>query len=418
MASAGNEIPPGLTNQRVLIIVENLPVPFDRRVWLEALALRDAGCTVSVICPKMKCFTRTFEILEGIRIYRHPLPCEGSHRAMGFLMEYLSALFFELVLSLWIYVRHGFDIIHACNPPDTIFIIGMLFKPFGVKFLFDQHDINPELYIAKYGRKDFYYKALLFLERTTYRIADVVISTNESYKAIALERGNKNPNDVFIVRSAPDTSQFHPVRPDPALKNDREHLVAYLGVMGKQEGVDLLLESIRHIVFDRKRTDTAFLIIGGGPELDNLQILAKRLFLDNHVTFTGRIPDSELLTCLSTADVCVNPDRVNEMNDKSTMNKIMEYMAVRKPIVQFDMTEGRYSAGDASVYAKPNDPVDFAEHIIKLLDDPEARARMGAFGLARLQNHLDWKFSRQALWTAYSHLVEADASFAPTEKPV
>ncbi len=416
MASAGKPIPPGLVGKRVLIVVENLPVPFDRRVWLEALALRDAGCRVTIICPKMKNYPRSFEELKGIHIYRHPLPCEASDGALGFLLEYFFALCFELSLAIWIYLRYGFDIIHACNPPDTIFIIGLLFKPFGVKFLFDQHDINPDLYIAKYGREDFYYNLLLFLEMMTYRTADVVISTNQSYRALALNRGGKNPDDIFIVRSAPDTARFHAVTPDPALKNGRTFLVAYLGVMGKQEGIDLLLESIRHIVQDQNRQDVSFILIGGGPEHASLQSLSSSLGLDSHVTFTGRIPDTDLLTCLSTADVCVNPDRVNEMNDKSTMNKIMEYMAVGKPIVQYNLTEGRYSAGDASLYAKPNDPLDFAELLVSLLDDPERRAQMGAAGLTRLQTHLDWSFSREVLWKAYAHLIDGHAPKSHSEK--
>lgn len=390
--------------RRVLIIVENLPVPFDRRVWLEANALRDAGYKVTVICPRMKNFTIPYEILDGIEIYRHPLPLEGDSGALGFLLEYSIAFFWELVLAWKVFLREGFDILHACNPPDNIFLIALTFRPFGVRFVFDQHDINPELYIAKYGKKGPLYWLLRTFERLSFAAADLVISTNESYRRIALERGKKNPALVHVVRSAPDTTKFRPVPPDPALKEGRSYLVAYVGVMGKQEGIDLLLEAARIIVQEHGRRDILFVLIGSGPEHPHMVRLAERLGLQSHVRFTGRIPDADLLRYLSTADVCVNPDRVNEMNDKSTMNKIMEYMAVGKPIVQFDMTEGRFSAGEASLYARPNDPRDFAEKILELLADPHKRQRMGEFGRKRMENELDWRFSREALVRAYRTL--------------
>lgn len=405
MASAGEPVGPHPGKlHNVLIIVENLPLPFDRRVWLESCALRDAGYNVFVICPKMKGFTRTYERIENVHIYRHPLPYEAAHGALGFLIEYSTALLFEFIFALWIGLRHRFHIIHACNPPDTIFIIGRFFKLFRVKFLFDQHDINPELYIAKYDRTDFFYKLLLQLEKLTFSTADIVISTNESYKQIALTRGGKKPEDVFIVRSAPDISKFKPVAPNPALKKNRSFLVTYLGVMGKQEGLDLLLRSIHYIIYALERTDITFCLIGDGPEYDNLNTMAINLKINSHIVFTGRIPDAELLEWLSTSDVCVNPDRVNAMNDKSTMNKILEYMAIGKPIVQYDTTEGRYSAGEASLYADPNDYVDFADKIITLIDDPNRRQQMGEFGKTRLEQKLDWSFSRTALLEAYSHL--------------
>jgi glycosyltransferase involved in cell wall biosynthesis len=393
--------------RRVLIIVENLPVPFDRRVWLEATALRDAGYEVTVICPRMKNYTTPHEVLDGIEIYRHPLPLEGDSGALGFLVEYSIAFFWELVLAWRVFLRRGFDILHACNPPDNIFLVALTFRPFGVRFVFDQHDINPELYIAKYGRKGALYHVLAALERMTFATAHLVISTNESYRRIALERGHKPPARVHIVRSAPDITKFRPVEPDPALKEGRPYLVAYVGVMGKQEGIDLLLEAVRIIVHEKGRRDILFALIGSGPEHPHMERYARDLGVQEAVRFTGRIPDADLLRYLSTADVCVNPDRVNEMNDKSTMNKIMEYMAVGKPIVQFDMTEGRFSAGEASLYARPNDPRDFAEKIIELLDDPQRRARMGALGRQRMENELDWRFSREALLRAYATLDDA-----------
>jgi len=407
MASAGKIA----KRRRVLIVVENLPVPFDRRVWQEALALREADYTVRIICPAMKGYTRFRESLDGIEIYRHPLPFEARSGALGFLVEYSFALVFQLFLTLGIYIRHGFDAIHACNPPDTIFLLARLLKPLRVKFLFDQHDINPELYLAKYDRQDFFYRLLLWLEHQTYRTADVVISTNESYRSIALARGNKLDDDVFIVRSAPDTARFHPVSADDSLRRGRRYLVAYLGVMGRQEGLDLLLDSIRIIVHERDRTDISFLLIGSGPEIATVIALSSKLKLDDYVTFTGRIPDHEVLTALSTADVCVNPDRFNAMNDKSTMNKILEYMAVGKPIVQFDLKEGRYSADNAALYARPDDTADFADKILTLLANQELRATMGNFGLSRLKNQLSWSNSKVNLLRAYDKLFGvADSS--------
>ncbi len=390
--------------RRVLIIVENLPVPFDRRVWLEATALRDAGYEVTVICPKMKNYTASHEVLEGIEVFRHPLPLEGDSGAFGFLVEYSIAFFWELVLAWRVFLTKGFDILHACNPPDNIFLIALTFRPFGVKFVFDQHDINPELYIAKYGKKGPLYYVLCALERLTFATAHLVISTNQSYRQIALTRGRKHPDRVHIVRSAPDITKFRPVEPDPALKEGRPYMVSYVGVMGKQEGIDLLLDAVRIIVLEKGRTDILFVLIGSGPEHPHMERYARAIGVADHVRFTGRIPDADLLRYLSTADVCVNPDRVNEMNDKSTMNKIMEYMAVGKPIVQFEMTEGRFSAQEASLYARPNDPRDFAEKILELLADPERRAQMGAYGRQRMERELDWRFSREALVKAYQSL--------------
>jgi glycosyltransferase involved in cell wall biosynthesis len=383
--------------------VENLPVPFDRRVWLEACALRDAGYEVTVICPRMKGFTTPYEVLDGITVHRHPLPIEGSG-AVGFLLEYSIAWFWEFVLAWKVFLTRGFGIIHACNPPDNIFLIALTLRLFGVRFVFDQHDINPELWIAKYGRKDFFYWLLLAFERMTYATAHLVISTNESYRRIALERGRKSPDKVHVVRSAPDCDRFRPVAPNPQLREGATHLLAYVGVMGKQEGIDLLIEAMQILVRDMGREGVVLKLAGSGPERAALEAMANERGLAKNIQFLGRISDADLLTLLSTADVCVNPDRVNEMNDKSTMNKIMEYMAVGKPIVQFEMTEGRVSAGDASLYARANDPRDLAEKIAQLLDDPELRERMGQIGRERMEKVLDWKFSREALLRAYATL--------------
>ncbi len=390
--------------RRVLIIVENLPLPFDRRVWQESKTLVAAGYQVSVVCPKGKGYEKSYEVIDDVHIYRHPLPLEAEG-AVGYALEYASALFWEFMLSLRVLFTRGFDAIHACNPPDTIFIIGLFYKLFGKRYLFDHHDINPELYDAKFGRRDFFYKVICWLERMTFKTADVSIATNESYRRIAIERGGMAPDKVFVVRSGPDLSRLKVLPPAPELKRGRQYLVGYVGVMGKQEGIDILLNAVRYIVHDKKRTDIYFGLVGGGTSLDAMKQMAQELGVADYVTFTGRVPDDDLLAMLNTADICVNPDVANEMNDKSTMNKIMEYMALGKPIVQFDLTEGRYSAQEASLYAKHNDHQDFAEKIIGLLDDPEARQRMGQIGQKRVRDELAWEHEVPRLLAAYDALL-------------
>lgn len=395
--------------RRVLFIVENLPSPFDRRVWQEATTLRDAQYEVSIICPTGKGYEQKFEVVEGIHIYRHNLPIEAEG-AIGYALEYSAALFWEFTLAWKVLFKRGFDAIHACNPPDLIFLVGGFFKLFlGKKFLFDHHDINPELYEAKFGRRDFFYKLMVLMERWTFKTASVSIATNESYKKIALERGGMRPENVFVVRSGPKLDRLRILPPVDALKKGRKYLVGYVGVMGKQEGIDYLLQAAAHIVHKLGRTDVHFGLVGGGTSLEEMQAYARDLGVADYVTFTGRVPDQQLLEMLNTADVCVNPDVANEMNDKSTMNKIMEYMALGKPIVQFDLAEGRFSAQDASVYAKNNDAVDMAQRIVELLDDPDRRQRMGEFGRHRVVNELEWKYEVPKLLAAYDKLFGGGA---------
>ena len=392
-----------MSPRRVLIIVENLPVPFDRRVWQEATTLRDAGYEVSVICPKGEGAQKSFELIDAIHVYRHPLPLEASE-ALGYAVEYASAITFEFLLAWRVFLSRGFDAIHACNPPDLIFLVGGFFKLFGKRFLFDQHDVNPELFEAKFGRRGPLHRLMLLLERMTFRLADVSIATNESFRAIALERGRMSPDRVFVVRSGPDLTRIKKVPADPSLKRGRTYVVGYVGVMGNQDGLDLLMDAVRHIVHARGRHDVQFVLVGSGSELSTLKSLAVKLDVAEYVTFTGRLWGSDLLTVLCTADVCVNPDRVNAMNDKSTTNKIMEYMALGKPSVQFDMTEGRFSAQEASVYARANDTVDFADKILELLADPERRKRMGEFGERRIHEALQWDCEAPKLLAAYEKL--------------
>ncbi len=404
--------------RRVLIIVENLPVPFDRRVWQEACTLRDAGYGVSVICPADKGFESRYELRQGIHIYRHRLPFEARGK-LGYLVEYSSALFWQFVLAWKVLLTRGFDVVHACNPPDTIFLIGLFFKIFRKRFVFDHHDIGPELYVAKFGKKGLFYRILLALERWTFKTADISIATNESYREIAITRGRMEPDRVFIVRSGPDLERMRIVAAKPELRKGRRYLVGYVGTMGRQEGIDYLLRAVQHIVFDIHRDDIHFGLVGGGPEVESLKDYAAQLGVSDYVTFTGRIPDAEMLDMINTADVCVNPDAFSEMNDKSTMNKIMEYMALGKPIVQFDLTEGRFTAREASLYAKRNDAVDLAEKIVQLVDDPDARRRMGKFGRDRVEKELQWKYEAPKLLAAYARVwprePRAGAGVSPDE---
>jgi glycosyltransferase involved in cell wall biosynthesis len=387
--------------RRVLIIVENLPVPFDRRVWQEATTLQQHGYQVSIICPKGKGYEQSYEFLQGVHIYRHTLPPEGEG-AVGYAREYSAALFWEWWLAMRVWRERGFDVIHGCNPPDTIFLIAWFFRLFGKRYIFDHHDINPELFEAKFGhRRGLLYRGICLLEKLTFRTATVSIATNESYKRIAIERGGMSPGRVFVVRSGPNLERVQLVPPQCQLKRGRRILVGYVGVMGKQEGIDLLLESVRHIVHDLKRTDIHFGLVGGGTSLESMRQLAQDLGVADYVTFTGRAPDAEMFAMLSTADLCVNPDLPNEMNDKSTMNKIMEYMALGKPIVQFDLTEGRFSAGEASLYARNHDTEDFARKILQLADAPEVRERMGMIGRERIDQHFEWRHEVPKLLAAY-----------------
>ena len=392
-----------LAGRRVLIIVENLPLPFDRRVWHECRTLTAAGAKVSVICPVGKGYEARHEVIDGVDIYRHALPLDAKG-ALGYLLEYSAALFHEARLCLKVAWTHGFDTIQACNPPDLMFLIALPFKLFGKRFIFDHHDINPELFEAKFNKRGTLWKLMVLLERLTFRSADVVISTNESYRSIALTRGGVRSEDVFVVRSGPDLNRLVVSQPDPKWKNGRHNMVGYVGVMGDQEGIDLLLEAVRIVIRDHQR-DVQFVLVGGGPALAGLKDMARALGIEDHVTFTGRAPDDVLFSALSSADICVNPDRVNPMNDKSTMNKILEYMAFSKPIVQFEVTEGRYSADRASLYAKANDPRDFADKIVELLDDPARCREMGEFGRRRVETELSWDHQVDTLVAAYTRVA-------------
>lgn len=395
----------GSPGKKVLIIVENLPLPFDRRVWMEANTLTQDGYQVSIICPKGKGYDKAYECINGIHIYRHNLPPEHSS-ALGYIREYLSALFHEFRLAVKVKRTHGFGIIQICNPPDVLFLVTLWFKLlYNVKVIFDHHDLNPELYESKFHKRGFFYQALKIAERLTFKTADLVISTNESYKEVAIKRGKKEPSKIHVVRSGPDLEKFKKVSENADYKKGKKYLVGYLGVMGEFDGVDYLINAVDKIVNEKNVRDIQFCLIGSGPCFDDLNKMVDNLHLNEYVDFTGRVSDEELIARLSSCDVCVNPDPVNPLNDKSTMNKILEYMALSKPIVQFDVLEGRRSALEASWYAKPDDVNDFANKIVDLcFADDSVKSKMGEFGYNRMKNELEWKYQREKLLDAYSSL--------------
>ncbi|MEU0462473.1 glycosyltransferase family 4 protein [Amycolatopsis sp. NPDC006131] len=385
---------------KALILVENLSVPFDRRVWQESTTLRDAGWEVHVICPQgTKRDTEPEAVIDGVRIHRYPLKAATGGPA-GYLQEYGSALWHTFRLARKI---GPVDVVHACNPPDLLFLVARMLKRRGAKFVFDQHDLVPELYLSRFDRgKDLLYRGVCALERATYRAADVVIATNESYRDVALTRGGKRPEDVFVVRSAPVVDRFRQVPPEPELKRGKPNMLCYLGVMGPQDGVDYALRALAKLRDDLGRTDWHAVFVGSGDAFDAMVALSKDLRLDDQVEFTGRIPDADLVRYLSTADVCLAPDPLNPLNDVSTMNKIMEYMAMSRPIVSFDLREARVSAGEAAVYAPANDELEFAKLTARLMDDPAERKRMGELGAARVAGPLSWANSAKALLAAYA----------------
>ena len=388
----------------ICILIENLTVPVDRRMWQEARTLAEAGYRVSVVCPKGRGFEQPYEVREGIEIYRYGL-WEASG-ALGYFLEYAIALVAQFRLALKAYRRTRFRIVHAANPPDTMFLVALLFRLVGVRFIFDHHDLNPELYEAKFGRRGLFYHLVCLAEWLTYRTATVSIATNESYREVALTRGGKQPDSAFVVRSCPDLEKIRIGQPTPELKNGRPLLVVYVGVMAPQDGLDLLLESIRFIVHDEGRDDVSFVLIGRGPETPALEAWAREKGIDSFVKFTGRVPDAEMWAYLSTADFGVAPDPKNAMNDKSTMNKILEYMAFGLPVVLYDLTEGRRSADDAALYARPNDPKDFARQMLTLLDSEELRQRLGARARKRIEESLNWDIEKQELLKAYERALD------------
>jgi glycosyltransferase involved in cell wall biosynthesis len=393
--------------KRILIIVENLPVPHDKRVWQEANSLKNAGYDVFIISPKGKNSYQWKEIINGIIIYRHPMPLE-ARGASGYLIEYPVALFFETILTFYVFLKHGFDVIHACNPPDLIFIIAIFFKLiFKKKFVFDHHDVNPEIWLAKGGKKNFVYKILMLLEKLSFMTADMSLAVNSPCRSIAIERDNMDPAKIFTVRNAPlknTLDRVFQIHKDSIEDKKFKCIIGYLGVMGKQDDVDNLIYITEIIIKEFAQKDILFKIMGDGPELGNIIELTAKLGLNNNVVFTGWVSGDDYCYHLNSCDICVNADTVNHYNVICSPNKIFEFMSFKKPIVQFDMHEARYMAMDAALYAVPGNNRDFAEKIIELADNPEKRKIMGEYAYQRFTANFTWENSEKELIKAYNYL--------------
>lgn len=392
------------SNRHVLIVVENLPVPLDRRVWLEATTLKQTGYDVSVICPMGRGWNAPYEVIDGVHIYRHTQPPEAHSGAVAYAREYGYAIrhWFRLARVVW--RRRPFEVIQGCNPPDLIFLLALWYRIWGVAYMFDHHDVCPELFEAKFGKKGLLYKIMLIWERMTFATASVSMATNGSFQNIAVRRGRMDPKDVFVVRSAPRIENFIPGPGNVEMRKGAATVMGYVGVIGQQEGMDLLVLAADNLIRKQGKTDVHFLIVGFGPLLEEVQRDVAAHDLDAYFTFTGALYGDDLLAVLNVIDIGVSPDPKNAMNDISTMNKVMEYMTLEKPLVQFDLTEGRVSAGEAGLYARANDPVDFAKKISVLIDDPKARLRMGAMGRKRVLTDLSWTHTEPQLLAAYDRI--------------
>jgi len=391
--------------KKVLMLVENVPAPADRRVWPEAITLRDHGFQVSIVSPKGPFeHQESYVCIEGIHIYRYKIPTIG-HKFTAYIVEYAIAILMTFVLSFKVWFRHGFDVIHAANPPDLFFLIGLFYRLFGKKFIFDQHDLSPELFQVKFKPSvKLLRKFLLFLEMCSYRTAHLIITSNVSQKRFAIERGHCHPDKVYVVRNGPNLKHLRLVTPEPGLKGKRRYLLAYVGVIDVQDGVEYCLYALHNLVHKCGRRDVSLIVIGGGNQLRRLQTLAHELELDEYIDFTGWTRPEDVARYLAVADVGLVPDPQNGLNEYSTMIKTMEYMALGKPVVAFDLAETRYSAQDGALYAVPNLVEDFADKIETLLDDGERRLRMGELGRKRVEEALSWDIAKENLLLAYGTL--------------
>jgi glycosyltransferase involved in cell wall biosynthesis len=390
--------------KRVLMLLENQPYPQDGRERRESFTLAAAGYQVTVICPRNGTQPR-YETVNGVRVIRYPAPPAGGG-LLGYLFEYGYSTAISFVLSIWVALRGGFDIIHSHNPPDTMFVIGAFFKLFGKRYVFDHHDLSPEMYNARFDGKGnpIVFKALEVLERLSCRVADRVIATNQSYREMEMRRDNVRPENITIVRNGPELGRIKRVEPDPELRQKASTIIGYVGIMGYQDGVDYLLRALQHLLYDLKRSDFYMVLVGTGDAWHDLRALSTKLGLDDHVWFTGTVTDEELRRYLSTADICVDPDPSNPFNDRSTMIKITEFMALEKPIVAFDLPENRFTAQQGALFVTPNDERLFAGALAELMDDSERRARMGAYGRRRIEDELAWQHCSPKLLEVYASL--------------
>ena len=402
---------------RVLFLIENVSILRDRRVRQEAAALAGAGCEVSVVCPRLQTEPPLPAILNGAHIYSYPQPWQGTG-LLTYALEYGWSFLATLFLVMLVWLRRGFDVLHAANPPDVFFLLAVPFRRLGKKFVYDQHDLSPEIFRAKFGgRMRFLHRLLLFLERCSYRFADLVIVTNQSFHRLAVTRGGCPPEKIFVVRNAPDFRQFRCGTAHPELKQGAAFLAVYAGIMGTKTGVDRVILAARHVVHGRGRKDVHFALLGDGDCRQVFQQLACSLEVEQHISFPGFVGDRELLAWLSTADVCLAPDPPIPVNQLCSSTKILEYMSCGKPTVCFDLKEARYSAGPSAVYVAEDDAAQIGDAILELLDDPARRLRMGQIGLQRVREELNWERSSMALLEVYRQLTGAALpGLAPEKK--
>jgi glycosyltransferase involved in cell wall biosynthesis len=397
------------TRGRVLMLLENNAYRYDSRPRREAQTLLRADYAVSVICP-LPPGGKHYEVLDGVKLYQFPM-LRTAPTTLGYIGEYAYAMIIMSVLSLVVLIREGFDIVHAHNPPDTFFFLAAFYRLLGKHFIYDHHDLSPEIY--RYGRFDeesnwFVYRTLIVCEQLTCRVANCVIVTNESYKTIDIERGRVPTQRIFVVRNAPLRKHLRDVEPDAAVRSAATTVIGYVGQIGRQDGLDYLLRALHHLVYDLKYQDISCVIIGDGDMLPELKSMAQELHISSYVWFVGWVwEESRVRRYLASVDVCVDPDPSNPYNDRCTMIKMMEYMAAGKPIVAFDMPEHRYTAREAAAYARPNDVYDFARQIALLIDDAERRRTMGQFGRQRLEQELLWEYQEPHLLQAYESLAPA-----------
>lgn len=391
--------------KRILMLLENNPYPRDGRVRQEAKALVAAGYEVTVISPGTK-DQSWHETINGVNTYRFPMPPQGDG-LLGYLWEYGYSLVAMFCLSLVVLLRHGFDVIHAHNPPDMLVLIALIYKPFGKKFFFYHHDLSPEMYFARFGGKGnpLVHKTLIALEKLSCRVADHLIATNQSYKAMQMERSGIPAERITVVRNGPDLNRLRLVEANPLLRQKAETIIGYVGEMGIHDGIDYLLRALHHLVYTLHRKDFYCVIIGTGDAWEELKQTAVKLKLAEYTWFPGRVSEEDLLSFLSTADICVDPDPSNSFNDRCSMIKMSEYMALSKPIVAFDLPEHRVTAQQAAIYARANDELDFAQKLMLLMDDPARRASMGKMGHERVESVLSWRHQSQFLIQAYDQIT-------------
>jgi glycosyltransferase involved in cell wall biosynthesis len=402
-------MPPARQPRSCVIVVENLPVPFDRRVWQEAQALHRAGWTVSVICPTNDHFPKPFEVIDDIAIYRHALPPEGRG-ALAYFREYSIALFHEFQLLIKVHRERGFSIIQACNPPDLIFLTALPFKLIGKRFIFDQHDVSPELFVVKFGNKGFLYRALMFFERMSYVMADYVITANATFKDIAISRGGKAPSQVEVVYGVPDRKRIHRVEPEPGLHGGRKFVLGYLGIINEQDGVDHLVRAVAHLVKVEGFHDFRAVVVGSGPALELVRALARSLEVEDFLSFPGYLNGETLLAYVSAFDIGVIPDPLNEANDLMSMNKVFEYCALGIPIACYPLRETKRLLGEAGVYAPSPDPVGLAEACLSLMQDEALRARSAAAAAKLSAETFLWENEARKYVATYERVLSQKAA--------